>query len=124
MYLVNAFSLNMLVQPGISLLFEEINLDAATLEILLASQRGEAIVNAIGHSSTDTVVRGLLHPSYTEGENPTVPVGERLNVSWPLDLDTGATMLVAQYKGPRLQEGAICLPEGAEIVWWRITYVA
>ncbi len=124
MFLTNAFSLNMLVQPSIRLQFEEISLDDATLEILISRQRGEEIVNAIGHGDTDSVVRSLFHRSYTEGENPTIPIGRRISVAWPLDTDTDATMLVAQYRGPRLPEGATSLPEGAEIVWWRISFFA
>jgi hypothetical protein len=37
-----------------------------------------------------------------------------------LSLAEADTLIVAQYRGPRLPEGAITLPEGAEIVFFKV----
>jgi len=99
----NAFSLNMLpvefagsvdIRPAIG------------LDHLLMG--GRAPINAIGHETTDAVVRNLLA---MDGIN--LPVGQRMTVS----LEAGDVLLVAQYTGPRLAEGTTVLPVGARIEW-------
>ncbi len=37
-------------------------------------------------------------------------------------LDSQSILLVGQYIGPRLPEGATELPEGARIKWWTLNY--
>jgi hypothetical protein len=37
-----------------------------------------------------------------------------------LALEAGDVLLVGQYSGPRLPEGAVALPTGAELRWWRV----
>lgn len=37
-----------------------------------------------------------------------------------LQMERGVGLLVGQYKGPRLPEGATALPEGASIEWWLV----
>jgi hypothetical protein len=97
-YLSNAFSLNMVF--GRSLVQSEpISLEAARR--LLAA---DGVVNAIGHVDTDLVVRDLLGVSGLDE-------GQRLS----LVLNPGDELIVAQYRGPRLPEGATSLPEGATI---------
>lgn len=61
--------------------------------------------SAIGHADTATVVSGILGTD--------VPMN-RISVS----LEGEWKILVAQYSGPRLQEGAKSLPEGATIQFW------
>lgn len=43
-------------------------------------------------------------------------VANRVNVK----LEPGVLILVGQYIGPRLPEGATTLPEGASIEWWTV----
>ena len=40
-----------------------------------------------------------------------------------LQMERGVGLLVGQYKGPRLPEGATALPEGASIEWWLVSHV-
>ena len=103
-FLTNAFSLNMLNQPY--------NMDIRVSEVSkwTAAQvvrRADNLVNAIGHADTDGIIRAMLTGPY---DKP-LPVGERLSVS----IDVGDTVVVGQYSGPRLPEGATALPEGATI---------
>jgi hypothetical protein len=114
MYITNAFSINMLVQGDIQLRFTRLDdANAVALEMLMAKQRGEAVVNAIGHKDLDTIVRGMFHESYLEE-------GQRMSISWPMDKDTVHRMIVAQYRGPRLPEGCTELPEDADLEFWLI----
>lgn len=96
MYLLNAFSLNMLAG----------NADVHVREVSLETARNLAKVctSAVGHADTAAVFADVLG----------VPVPcNRVSVS----LDHCATALVGQYSGPRLPEGATNLPEGATIKW-------
>lgn len=105
--LVNAFSINML-PGGNTLRFREI---VHPEDLIL---QNTLLRNAIGHPETDRVVRTLLEQG---GAN--IPPGERTNVV----LEPGQALLVAQYKGPRLPEGATELPVGAKIEWWLVEQV-
>jgi hypothetical protein len=105
LYLTNAFSLNMLDPAQVE---HTIRTARLSLEQAQEIMRANDVVNAIGHADTDAVVRGLL-------DCPTLAVGSRLSLSAVADL------LVAQYSGPRLPEGATALPEGATIIWLRVT---
>ena len=96
MYLLNAFSLNML----------SANADVHVREVSLDTARNLAKVctSAVGHADTAAVFADVLG----------VPVPcNRVSVT----LDHCATALVGQYSGPRLPEGATTLPEGATIKW-------
>ena len=96
MYLLNAFSLNMLAG----------NADIHVREVSLDTARNLAKIatSAVGHADTAAVFADVLG----------VPVPcNRVSVS----LDHCATALVGQYSGPRLPEGATSLPEGAAIKW-------
>ena len=96
MYLLNAFSLNMLTG----------NADLSVREVSLATARNLAKVctSAVGHAGTAAVFADVLG----------VPVPtNRVSVS----LNPGDAALVGQYSGPRLPEGATSLPEGATIKW-------
>ena len=99
MYLLNAFSLSMLTLPA-SASFVEIS--AAE-----AAEMARTLTSAVGHADTAAVFSSLL------GQD--VPVN-RVSVS----LSSGQTALVGQYIGPRLQEGATTLPEGARVVWVKV----
>ena len=114
MYLVNAFSINMLV-GNCELRFTQINRIHARdciLNVMDNTENG-ILVNAIGHPDFDRVIRNDLDCN--------IPVGLRMSVSWPSDADTPSQMLVAQYRGPRLPEGCITLPEESEIEYWLVS---
>ena len=100
-YLVNAFSLNMLLfAVPTTAKFSPLSLEEAR-----EYARANTLVPAIGHVDTARLVDGLLGLSPSFG---------RINVS----LVAGDELLVAQYTGPRLPEGATALPEGATINFW------
>jgi len=102
--LANAFSLNMLSQAKALVSVEQISLEEA--KTVLAN----GFVSAIGHQDTANVLSNLLGID--------VPMN-RVNVV----LDNDTTLIVAQYKGPRLPEGSTTLPEGAKIEFYRVKLV-
>jgi hypothetical protein len=107
MYLINAFSANMMAEFPSSVSFTEISAKQARIFLLCAAEeRGEAdmIRSAVGHADTAAVFESIL--------NIPVPVN-RVNVS----LKPGDSAILGQYIGPRLPEGATTLPEGATIRW-------
>jgi hypothetical protein len=115
-YLTNAFSLNMLdtEEDHISVIeTERISQSAAISDIRSQCDDWDGDftgINAIGHPSTDAIVRDLIgHPFG-------FPEGQRLSIT----MNNGDWAIVAQYSGPRLPEGATELPEGAKIIWFRI----
>jgi hypothetical protein len=97
MYLTNAFSLNMITSFPARLSAEEVGLDEARRLAVTAT-------SAVGHESTAAIFAALLGRE--------VPVA-RINVR----LLPGDALLVGQYIGPRLPEGATALPDGATIRW-------
>ncbi len=96
MYLLNAFSLNMLVG----------NADVVVREIspTVAASLAADCISAVGHADTAAVFSNVL--------GVTVPCN-RATVA----LKDGDLALVGQYSGPRLPEGATTLPEGATVKW-------
>ena len=98
-YLVNSFSLNMLANPDETF---GVNRPISKTDI------PQDVVSAIGHADTAAVVSADLgweiHPN-------------RVSVS----LKNGDKIYVAQYIGPRLEEGAVLLPQGAEIKYFSVT---
>lgn len=108
--LANAFSLNMLPEDFSGCL--EVREVSSALKSLLADG---AVVNSIGHPATDVVVRELLAQ-----DGIYVPAGERMTVTMQPD----DVLIVAQYVGDRLPEGATTLPAGARIVWRAVSTVA
>jgi Domain of unknown function (DUF1874) len=94
----NAFSLNML-----SALVADIKVS----EITLAEARGlleVGVESCVGHADTASV--------FSEQLGVQIPAA-RATVT----LADGEMILVGQYSGPRLPEGATSLPEGANIKW-------
>ena len=96
MYILNAFSLNMLVG----------NADIVVREVSqkVAAILADACVSAVGHADTAAVFSSVL--------GVPVPCNRATVV-----LKDGDLALVGQYSGPRLPEGATTLPEGATIKW-------
>ena len=66
--------------------------------------------SAVGHADTAAVLSTVLGVD--------VPMNRTT-----LQMEHGVALLVGQYKGPRLPEGATALPEGATIEWWLVRQV-
>jgi hypothetical protein len=101
-FLLNAFSLNMVRSFPADVKAEEISLSEA--QQLLAN----GFTSAVGHADTAAVFSSLLSVD--------VPFNR---ISLSLSSDDSA--VVGQYKGPRLEEGVCTLPEGATITWLKLT---
>ena len=100
MFLLNAFSINMLTGFPVNVSFTEVSSD------YVASLEG--LVSAIGHADTAAVFGDVLG----------VPVlSNRATVS----LVSGDKAIVGQYRGARLPEGTTKLPEGSTIQWLEIS---
>lgn len=96
--LLNAFSLNMVPAFPAVLCFEEISTEEARKLVACGFE------SAVGHTATAVIfskVLGVLVPT-----NRTTVI-----------LKPGHNMLVGQYRGPRLFEGATELPPDATIQW-------
>lgn len=102
MKLLNSFSLNMLSDFPAQPLFEEISLNEA--RILLQS----GFESAVGHVDTAALFAEVLGMDVAP-------------VRASLSLQKGDVVVVGQYRGTRLQEGATTLPAGATIQWIRVT---
>jgi len=102
MKLVNSFSLNMLEQLPCNLRIEEVFEATKIVKCV-------KVENCIGHADTDRIVRRILGNCIPPGKRETIQVA--LN----------ETVLLAQYIGQRLPEGATELPEGAEIRFFAVT---
>ena len=98
-YLSNAFSLNMINVESFS---------HVRVKRIEPSSIPEDATSAIGHADTANVVSTILGRK--------VPAN-RTNVL----LTEEDTLYVAQYRGPRLPEGATTLPEGATIEFLEVT---
>jgi hypothetical protein len=102
MKLLNAFSLNMIADFPVKINVVPISIDEAraALESNLES--------AVGHEDTAAVF----------GEQLGLPVpANRVTIS----LEKGDVVIVGQYRGPRLEEGATTLPQGSTIQWLRVS---
>lgn len=97
-YVSNAFSLNMLNESQ-DLQFKRLE-QPPTLP--------EGYSSAVGHADTAAVFSSVLN-RHIEANRCTVT------------LSKGDTLIVGQYSGPRLEEGATTLPEGSTIVWWEVS---
>lgn len=103
-YLSTAFSFNMIdveVAPKGAVQYEMITVEEA-------AELAKGAENVIGHASTAIIVGNQLFDSPLSAN--------RVNVS----MVPGDQMVIAQYFGPRLEEGAMVLPEGAEIKYMLI----
>lgn len=101
-YLVNAFSLNMVGAKA------RIEVYPLTLDEAKACLATDGHISAIGHVDTAAIVSEALGQKVE---------ASRLTVS----LQPGDELVVAQYVGPRLPEGATTLPEGARLEWRGVT---
>ena len=96
--LCNAFSINMLADSA-NVAFSRIDEPAKYLN--------GGFLSAVGHDDTARVFASELGLD--------VPTN-RATVA----LDDETILVVGQYKGPRLTEGATKLPDGAVIEWWLV----
>ena len=99
-YLANAFSLNMVAEFPFDCHGETLSLEAAKA---LAADA----MSVVGHAETAAVFANVL--------GMPVPFN-RANVV----LHKGDDLVVGQYRGPRLPEGATELPAGATIMWCHV----
>jgi hypothetical protein len=109
--LCNAFSLNMLAGSCL-LQVSEISLDGAHLLVLAwedANFEGKLVfTNAVGHPDTASLLSKLIGVRVAP---------QRATVT----LLPNTKLLVAQYSGPRLPEGATSLPEGASLKFFLVS---
>lgn len=104
-YLVNAFSLNMLdINGPIELEVFPLQTEDDVLDILLTYKK---FISVIGHKETADVISNMLGVNI-EHNRATVK------------LSKNDVAIVAQYRGPRLEEGARELPKGAEIKFYLV----
>ena len=103
-YVVNAFSLNMLPVSGIDLALRPISTEG--VKNLLANEDWQS---AIGHQSTADLLTAILG---VEIDANRTTLQFSLHDSWSL--------IVAQYTGPRLDEGVTELPAGAALNFWQV----
>jgi len=112
LYLANAFSINMI--PREHRVYEFLFISPFEAAALLYVLRRK-VVNIIGHSDTAAIVERALRAQIPALE---LPEPQRLTVQ----LAVADQVLVAQYTGPRLPEGATQLPEGARIDFWLVVH--
>jgi hypothetical protein len=98
-YLANAFSFNMIPAKDGEITFIDVTAEEATR--ILNAKEWHSVV---GHADTAAVMSSLLGLD--------VPVNRA-----SVELVVGDRLIVGQYSGPRLPEGATTLPEGAQIRW-------
>ena len=110
LYITNALSLNML-EGG----FLEGNLQVIALPNAQAAARaiddyeGGPVVSAVGHADTAALFAALLGTPVACARTTVV-------------LSDGDELVVGQYSGPRLPEGATALPDGAAVKWFLVLY--
>ena len=113
MYVCNAFSLKMLPEwVAVGLIgFQRLTLEEARAVIARAIEDGDTVTSTVGHADTAAIFSTQLGVD--------VPMN-RVDARFIPGIEP--TMLVGQYYGPRLPEGATALPEGAEIQWLLISF--
>ena len=102
--ITNAFSINMLSMDS--------DLKFSRLKETEARWIAENFphTSAVGHADTAAVLSAVLGVD--------VPMNRTT-----LQMQRSVGLLVGQYKGPRLEEGATALPEGASIEWWLVRHM-
>jgi len=100
--ITNAFSLNMVSVPNGALIWKRLGL-LEVAALLLAND----FESAVGHQSTANVFSKEIG-IHVACKRTTVEFREF------------SQLVVGQYKGPRLEEGATQLPDGAKIEWFLV----
>lgn len=97
-YINNAFSLNMIEEECGSI-------DFKTLSIEEAKSFAKLCKSVVGHTDTATIFSQQLGMEIVPNRST-------------IRLRDGDSILVGQYNGPRLYEGATSLPQGSSIKWF------
>ena len=103
MFILNAFSLNMVPFQVCNIAMMELSVEGVQ-EII----EDEGLESGIGHPDTAKIIGNMIGIE--------LPVN-RANIT----LKQGDKVLIGQYMGPRLPEGATVLPEGARIKFIKIS---
>lgn len=122
-FISNALSLAMLpswfadpqhpeYEPGFRLNIRVTAVADPAAELRRLEEAGYRVESCVGHADTARVFSGIL------GRNVQP---NRCNVT--LDTCQEDVLLVGQYRGPRLPEGATQLPEGASISWFLVELI-
>jgi hypothetical protein len=103
-YVCNVFTIAMAPDGG-RLEYRQVTVDEAR------SLLQETEINqAVGHEQTVTMANAQIGADLLQFNRVSVR------------LEDGDDLVLCQYVGPRLPEGATTLPEGAEIRWYHATY--
>jgi len=102
LYISNAFSLSMLGEGA----RHRIAIYRIDDPAEVVAERGQ-IRSVVGHESTAALFSAILDRDIQARRESITLTGED-------------TLLVGQYSGPRLPEGATELPDGAAITWWLV----
>lgn len=105
LYIANAFSAQMLKRNSAKVTFTEASLDE--LKEFLEQREFTSIV---GHGSTANLLSKLLDQDIQFNRIP-------------ITLGQNDILILAQYKGERLEEGATELPKGAKFIFSYVTVV-
>lgn len=117
LYISNAFSLNMVPSGNHTIVLEDLTVEQVKTIVAAPEEAwgylgykalASEVVCGVGHWDTAAVFSSILDLS--------VPMN-RINIK----LNSGDIVIVGQYNGPRLPEGATTLPEGASIKWMKVT---
>lgn len=126
-YIGNAFSLSMLDRvsqdgelrhnhQGRPRVPRPVSLEEARKIIDAWLPHGAEVVSCVGHADTAAVLGGQLGMELPVNR-VSVKLRDRIENERGVFQDL---LIVGQYVGPRLPEGATQLPEGAQIEWWVI----
>jgi len=108
LYICNAFSLQMLAFEENMIRVTPVPSPAAWLENV--EPLFDILHSAVGHADTAAIFSSVLNMEVKEN---------RTSISMSKDIE----LLVGQYSGPRLPEGATTLPQGATIKWFHVKLV-
>jgi hypothetical protein len=101
-HICNSFSVNMIKSFPVNITIKEININHAK-----KLMKNGGYFSAVGHQSTAELLSTILE----------VPIKtNRITLA----LDRNDEILLAQYYGERLPEGATILPEGSTIRWFLV----
>lgn len=97
--ITNAFSINMLTGN------QQISFKKVDKNFVAGMISNGGFTSAVGHQDTAVIFSNVL--------------GQKIKANRiTITLDGDFTLVVGQYSGPRLQEGATVLPDDAKIDWW------